>query len=84
MFQIPPPNLVYAQSTLSACSLPSSALELLKDLVGYDEVQESILVGLVGLLKGSDSGTVPVAVLGKCMCWMRLEWFDGSHSVTVS
>ncbi len=43
------------------------ALELLSELVGYEEVQQSILFGLVGLLKAADSGSNPAAVTGTYM-----------------
>ena len=41
------------------------ASELLKDLVCYEEVQQSILIGLVSMLKASDENTTPTTVLGK-------------------
>jgi len=41
------------------------ASELLQDLVGYEEVQQPILTGLVGMVKVSDDISVPKAILGR-------------------
>ena len=32
--------------------------------MGYEEVQEPILTGLVGMLKASDEGSVPKSAMG--------------------
>ena len=43
----------------------NEASELLQDLVGYEEVQQPILTGLVGMVKVSDDVSVPKAILGR-------------------
>ena len=42
----------------------SVATELLKTLVSYEEVQQAILMGLIGILKANDDGNDPKALLG--------------------
>ena len=37
---------------------------LLEDLIGYEEIQQPILMGLVGMLKASDDGLSTTATAG--------------------
>ena len=41
--------------------------------MGYEEVQQPILTGLVGMVKTSDEGSVPKAILGK---WLSTIEYD--------
>ena len=41
---------------LSVCLFISLAAALLGDLIGYEEIQQPILMGLVGMLKATEDG----------------------------
>ena len=79
------PSSVLNLSLKNPCIFLHIAALLLEDLIGYEEIQQPILMGLVGMLKASDDGLSTTATAGVNLGqWLLGVSFHYTHSDVIT